>query len=357
MREKIALGFSGGLDSTIAAIKLDQAGYEVHAVYLDLWKWNKTPEFESRIEQRINDLRKILKIEFALLDAEERMQSIIVSDFRDQIKRGFTPNPCIRCNPMVKMRLITEYANLHGIQNIATGHYARIEKRNDQKFTLLKGIDSAKDQSYMLCFLNQVFLAKLILPLGTTIKKENRLLARKFGLSVVDEPESQDLCFLNEKSIEEFIRQFSPEILIEGEIVDTNGNILGRHGGLPLYTIGQRKGIRISSKKPYYVIEKNIIKNQLIVGYDEELGKGEMDVGNVNWIRDRVPDSFVCDVKIRYQSKMHRCKISTRTNMKSCKVKFFEKIRDITPGQYAVFYEEDEVLGGGMILKDRQINV
>jgi len=356
MREKIALGFSGGLDSSIAAIKLYQGGYDVDAVYLNFWEWNKSPEFKSRIEQRIKELRKFVNIHLALIDAEEIMQTIIVSDFFNQIKRGYTPNPCIRCNPQVKLRLLIEYADRHDIQKIATGHYARIVKKDSGNYALLKGLDAAKDQSYMLCYLNQNLLVKLVLPLGNTFKNENRLLARTLGLSVVDEPESQDLCFLNDKSTEEFIRHFSPEILVEGDIVDTNGNHLGRHKGQALYTIGQRKGIRISSKKPYYVVEKDYERNRLIIGYKEELGDVAMDIGNVNWIAGGDPSSFVCDVKIRYQSKMLQCKVLKRTNMKSYTVRFYEKIRDITPGQYAVFYQGDEVLGGGVILKASQSN-
>jgi tRNA-specific 2-thiouridylase len=256
---------------------------------------------------------------------------------------------CIRCNPLVKFKLLLDYANEHDLEAISTGHYARIRQNADGSYSLLRAIDLSKDQSYMLCYLNQEILSKTLFPLGYTAKTDNKRIAKEMGLSVSDEPESQDLCFVNKNSYQDYIKQFSPEILKPGNIINVRGEILGRHAGLALYTIGQRKGIKIASKEAYYVIDKDISNNRLVVGYQSELGKKEMLVEQVNWISGIPPVSDVCDVKIRYRSKLNKCRIVECKESNNYMVYFNEPIRDITPGQYAVFYQEDEMLGGGMI--------
>lgn len=345
------MAFSGGVDSTIAAIQLARAGHEVHAVYFRMWKWRGDHYDHSEIEKRAVEISKLARLHFASIDASQTMESIVINDFRRQLAAGLTPSPCVRCNPLLKFRLLEEYANSHGLEKIATGHYAQAKKVKEEYTGLFQAVDLSKDQSYMLCYLNQEILSRTVFPLGATEKKENKRIAKELGLSISDQPESQDLCFLNHYEYEEFLQQASPEILIPGEITDSAGKLLGRHNGLALYTIGQRKGIRIAAKEAYYVISKDIPTNRLVVGYLEELGNYRMVVEQVNWISGKDVVNLMCDVKIRYRAKSVPCKISKIDGSSTYLVQFEQKMRDITPGQFAVFYREDEVLGGGMIAR------
>ncbi len=351
MPEGIALAFSGGVDSTIAAIQLARGGHEVHAVYFRMWKWRGEDYDHSEIEKRAMEITKLVPLHFASIDASQAMEGIVIEDFRRQLAAGLTPSPCVRCNPLLKFKLLEEYANSHGLEKIATGHYAQVKWVNEKTVGLFKAVDSSKDQSYMLCYLNQAILSRTIFPLGATEKKENKRIAKELGLSISSQPESQDLCFMNHYDYEEFLQQASPEILIPGEITDSAGKLLGRHNGLALYTIGQRKGIRIASKEAFYVISKDTSNNRLVVGYLEELGKSKMIVEQVNWISGRDVVNLKCDVKIRYRAKSVPCEISKKDGSSTYLVQFEQKMRDITPGQFAVFYRGDEVLGGGMIAR------
>ena len=349
--KKIALAFSGGLDSTISAVMLAKAGYAVHAVYFNFWKWQDTGNHVQEITKAVEDINRVIDADFSIIDAEDKMHKAVIEDFILQLGEGKTPSPCIRCNPMVKFKLLTDFADARNIEYIATGHYARVVQGEDGSFHLMRAVDRSKDQSYMLCYLNQDILRRLVFPLGETTKKEIRGYARELGLKISNEPESQDLCFLNQHSYQDFIRHFSPEILIPGEIVDRDGNVLGKHNGLALYTIGQRKGIRIAAQEAYYVLSKDIVHNQLIVGFKTELGHNRMMIANVNWIDNKEIEKCECDVKIRYRSKLFKGVLQKHIKEGEYIVKFEEKLRDITPGQYAVFYKDETVLGGGMILK------
>ncbi len=349
MSEGIALAFSGGVDSSIAAIQLARAGYDVHAVYLRMWKWKGENFNHTEIEERAREIAKLEKIKFTSIEAGQAMQSIVVEDFRRQLAAGFTPSPCIRCNPMLKFDILLNYADEHALGKIATGHYARIKKMDEGYYGLFRARDLTKDQSYMLSSLNQAVLSRTIFPLGDTVKKENVKIAGELGLSISDQPESQDLCFLNQHAYEDFLKESSPEILIPGDIVNREGEVLGKHLGLALYTIGQRKGIRIASEE--YILEKDVTNNRLVVGYLADLGKDSMQIEYINWISAIEIENMDCDVKIRYRSKIYPCRIRKNIGMASYVVQFDEKIRDITPGQFAVFYKGDEVMGGGMIAK------
>ena len=351
MPEGIALAFSGGVDSTIAAIQLARGGHEVHAVYFRMWKWRGEDYDHSEIEKRAMEITKLVPLHYAAIDASQAMEGIVIEDFRRQLAAGLTPSPCVRCNPLLKFKLLEEYANNHALEKIATGHYAQVKWVNEKTVGLFKAVDSSKDQSYMLCYLNQAILSRTIFPLGATEKKENKRIAKELGLSISSQPESQDLCFMNHYDYEEFLQQASPEILIPGEITDSAGKLLGRHNGLALYTIGQRKGIRIASKEAFYVISKDTSNNRLVVGYLEELGKSKMIVEQVNWISGKDVVNLKCDVKIRYRAKSVPCEISKKEGSSTYLVQFEQKMRDITPGQFAVFYRGDEVLGGGMIAR------
>ncbi|MCD6356753.1 MAG: tRNA-specific 2-thiouridylase, partial [Anaerolineaceae bacterium] len=243
--------------------------------------------------------------------------------------------------------LLIDLAKERGYSFISTGHYAIVEFDKCGHYKLKMGVDANKDQSYMLGYLNQDILSKILFPLGKTYKKDNLELGKKLGIEAVNINESQDLCFVKPKHYYEFINSALKGQITPGNIINQKGNILGQHNGLVYYTVGQRKGIRISSAKPYYVIRKNIENNELVVGHLNELGKKTMHVVNINWIIKEPKMPFTCDVKIRYRAPAISCKIS-KTG-KSLFVKTNKLLRDITPGQYAAFYKNSELLGSGAI--------
>ena len=353
----VALGFSGGVDSTLAALKLKDLGYQVHAVHLNMWKWGAENTGEKEFQQHSIELQQISGVHLASIDASEAMRRLVIEDFNQQLSLGNTPSPCIRCNPLVKFKLLLDYAEANGLQYIATGHYARVQRSEDGLYHLLRAADLSKDQSYMLCYLNQTILARTLFPLGEFLKSEIKKDARELGLSVSEEPESQDLCFLNQHSYQDFVKHFSPDILVPGDIVNRRGEVLGRHEGLALYTIGQRKGIRLAANEAYYVLEKDSVNNHLVVGFLNELGNKEMRVKKTNWISGKIPNECECDVKIRYRAKNVPARLERIGESNDYDVHFQQALRDITPGQFAVFYRDDQVLGGGMISKVAGNNV
>jgi tRNA-specific 2-thiouridylase len=322
-----------------------------------MWKWGAESAGDTEFQQHSVELQQVAGVQLASVDASDAMRRLVIKDFNQQLSLGNTPSPCIRCNPLVKFKLLLDYADAHDLQYIATGHYARIRQADDGSFQLLRALDLSKDQSYMLCYLNQTILSRTLFPLGDTQKSENKQAARQLGLSVSDQPESQDLCFLNQHSFQDFITHFSPDILVPGEIVNQHGQVLGQHEGLALYTIGQRKGIRIAAKEAYYVLEKDTQNNRIVVGFLHELGKKEMRVEQVNWISGQNPDVCECDVKIRYRAKIVPARIERIGQSNDYQVTFGQALRDITPGQFAVFYEGEQVLGGGMISRVADKNV
>ena len=347
MKEKVALAVSGGIDSSTAAYTLKKAGYDVIGVNFEFWKWKKEKETELKNQQLLKQTMKTIGVPLVTMNNAELFKTRVVDQFLYNLQAGGTPNPCVVCNPSVKFQLLKEFADAEGIHLISTGHYARII--NDMGvYKLLTGIDSSKDQSYMLCYLNQEFLARLIFPLGATYKKQNVALMESIGLHVNEIEESQDLCFIDPKHLKTFISNSVSELNQPGNIVDNFGNQLGNHEGLIYYTIGQRKGIKVAAVQPYYVIRKNISDNELVVGFLDELGEKEFLVRELNWISSKPVFPLSCDVKIRYRSPATACTIMSEKENK-IKVNLDEKIRDITPGQYAVFYEGDELLGGGKI--------
>jgi len=355
-KQRAIVALSGGADSAFAAWKLCSLGYDVIGVHFKLWKWESNNEREVSEEKendRITKLGEKLNIPVEIIDAREKFYELIIQDLKEKLDKGYTPNPCIQCNPLIKFSLLMDYATKNDAEEIATGHYAIIQKKMDQTYAIFKARDKHKDQSYFLCYLNQKILKKTIFPLGDTLKKENQLILRDLKLFSTDGKESQDLCFLKNHKYREFIQSMNLKTINPGEMLDTQGKLLGTHKGLAFYTIGQRKGIGLSSHLPYYVIGKNVEENQLKVGRQDELDFTEMVVKNINWISEKEMDATNCQVKIRYRSSDFPCEIH-KIEKHSYVVKFNQSIRDITPGQYAVFYQGDEMLGGGVIERARK---
>ncbi len=361
--KKIAVAMSGGVDSSVAAALLKRSGYNVIGVFMKLWK---EPRGHSLLinadvnadlrecEYRARETAKILKIPFHVIDLKKEFKKKIVDSFLKEYKAGRTPNPCVHCNKEIKFGLLLDKARTLGADFFATGHYARLGREIPNpksqipniKYKLLKGKDGEKDQSYFLWRLNQKQLKHILFPVGDYTKTEVRKMAKKLKLPTAETPESQEICFIHEKT-EDFLKRYiKPR---PGDIVDEKGELLGKHQGLCLYTIGQRKGIGLSGG-PYFVIDKNIKKNLLIVSKNEkDLNGKEVIVKNVNWISGKEPKlPLKVEPKIRYRSQPVKAVIS-KIRGTSYRLQFAKSQRAATPGQSAVFYLKDKLLGGGII--------
>jgi len=351
---KVVVAMSGGVDSSVAAALLVEKGYEVIGMMLRLWSEEGqsasnrccTPDAMSQAK----NVSRILGIPFYVIDVQEKFYQQVVTQFIGDYKSGITPNPCLRCNRLIRWGHLFNLAMDAGANLMATGHYARIEKnkKNNNHF-LMRSIDRDKDQSYVLHVLNQEQLSHTIFPLGDYTKIQIRKLALQHSLPVADRSESQDLCFIGNDKYTHFLIRHSPDIVLPGYIKTIDGKILGEHKGLAFYTIGQRRGLGLSSPKPMYVIDKKISENELIVSTERIFGKVEFIVNEVNWIPEPLSEvDFHCLVQIRYRSNEIPGKIHQISGNR-VRVTLNHPVVDITPGQAAVFYTGERCLGGGII--------
>jgi len=339
---------SGGVDSAVAAALLIRQGYDVEGLTLQLWHANRT---DQKVLEAARQVARQLGIPFHVVDARESFRREVVEAFIASHLANETPNPCVLCNRALKWAQLIDYANKQGAQFVATGHYARILPAANGKFELWRATDPAKDQSYVLSNLTQQELKRSILPLGELGKPEVRAIAQNLGLAVSDTPDSQDLCFVDQQDYHQFLREFAPAATQPGEIRTIDGRLLGTHQGLAFYTIGQRKGLPAYTEA-LYVLEKQAENNTLIVGTANQLGSSQFLVRPVNWISGEAPAlPLSCSVKIRYRANPVSSRLSTFDNS-SLLVETDLPLRDITPGQSAVFYEGEKVLGGGIIRAD-----
>ena len=296
-----------------------------------------------------------LDIPFYVVDAKDLFHSIVVQSFLDGYARGQTPNPCVVCNQRIKWDFLLNHAIAHDADYLSTGHYARKREKEDGTWQLLRSVDPAKDQSYILHVLTQEKLGRALFPVGEYAKPEIRKLAAKFDLPTAARSDSQDLCFLAGGDYRDFLHRQAPEIGIPGPILDRTGQIMGQHAGLAYYTIGQRKGLGVASPIPLYVLSKDLPTNTLLVGSREELGSQEMTVNELNWISGEAPlEPFRAQVRpATLRGGLGRNYTARRWFDKfkpgELAVHFDDPQRDITPGQAAVIFDGDVVLGGGMI--------
>ncbi len=350
---KVVVAMSGGVDSSVAAALLKEQGYDVIGMMLRLWSEpGKEDSNRCCTPDSMAQARRVaakLDIPFYVIDAKDVFRETVVQYFLDGYARGETPNPCLICNRQIRWTFLLEHALALGADYMATGHYVRIRKAAGD-YQLLRAVDRSKDQSYILHVLNQEKLARALFPIGDYPKTEIRAIAERFGLPTASRKDSQDLCFLAGEDYRNFLQRNAVELLQPGEILTREGKPLGTHTGLANYTIGQRKGLGIASPAPLYVLGKDSVTNSLIVGTQEELGSGELIARDVNWLSGETPQGpFRADVKIRYTAREAEALV-TPMNENRARVQFDAPQRDITAGQAAVFFQDDLLIGGGIIL-------
>jgi tRNA-uridine 2-sulfurtransferase len=350
---RVVIAMSGGVDSSVAAALLVQQGYEVIGMMLRLWS-EPGAEADNRCctPDAMAMARRIagtLDIPFYAVDAQQSFYDTVVTYFIDGYAQGVTPNPCLICNRSIRWEFLLNHALALGAEYLATGHYARLLRDDQGQTQLLRAVDGAKDQSYVLHVLGQDQLAHALFPLGEFTKPQVRQFARDLDLPVAERTESQDLCFLAGADYRSFLARNAPPLQTSGEIRTPRGQVVGQHQGLAFYTIGQRKGLGIASQVPLYVLEKDISQNILVVGEATELGMQALVAGPINWVSGEPPSqSFRAQVKIRYKAHDAWATITLIDNSQA-HVRFDEPQRDITPGQSAVFFVGDVCLGGGVI--------
>ncbi len=354
---KVVVAMSGGVDSSVAAALLKEQGHDVTGMMLRLWSEpGKEDSNRCCTPDSMAQARRVaakLDIPFYVIDAKEIFHKTVVNYFMDGYARAETPNPCLVCNRQIRWEFLFNHATALGADYMATGHYVRLGNQNGAVH-LIKGVDPAKDQSYVLHVMSQEKLRRALFPVGEYPKSEIRAIAERLGLAVAKRPDSQDLCFLAGDDYRNFLQRNGPQMLTPGTIVNRQGQVLGEHTGLPNYTIGQRKGLGIASAQPLYVLGKDAAANTLIVGTADELGQEQLLAVNVNWPGGVVPQNpFRADVKIRYTAREAPAEVTPLENGTKARVRFDAPQRDITPGQAAVFYDGDQVLGGGVILSSK----
>ena len=355
--KRVVVAISGGVDSSVAAALLVEQGYEVLGLMLRLWAEPGGAANRCCTPDAIVDARRVaetLDIPFYVRDYKDIFKQTIVDFFIDGYAQGITPNPCIVCNREIRFdRLLKEALSLGG-DYLATGHYARVDKGEDGQYRLLKGIDPSKDQSYVLYTMTQARLARVLLPIGSYTKTEIRQLAEDRQLPVFNRPDSQDLCFLGNGDYRTFLQRHAPGVVEPGPILNRAGQMLGEHQGLAFYTIGQRKGLGISAPQPLYVLRLDTSTNSLIVGTADELGQAELTARQVSYISGQPPahESEVT-VKIRYKAREVAARLRPLVGDR-VQLVLAAPLRDITPGQSAVFYQGEQVMGGGIIERPNQ---
>lgn len=358
---KVLVAMSGGIDSTVAALMLHKQGYEVVGITMKTWDYAASGGSKKETGccnlDSFNDARQAaVEHGFAhyILDIREEFGDFVIDNFVEEYLAGRTPNPCVLCNTHIKWRALLKRANALGCDHIATGHYAKIRQHDNGRFVISKAVDHTKDQSYVLWGLQQDLLSRTLLPLGGYRKTEIRQMAHDFGYpALAKKQESYEICFVPDNDYRGFLKRKVPDLeskVAGGYFVDKNGTILGKHKGYPFYTIGQRKGLEIALGRPVFVTHIDPDNNTVTLGDEEDLDQQEMLVGKLNLIKyDTLTPGMEATTKIRYKDAGALSVLYPDSN--TCNVRFYESAKGVAPGQSAVFYEGDDVLGGGIIQK------
>lgn len=352
-KTRVIVGLSGGVDSSVSALLLKQQGYAVEGLFMK--NWEDDSQYCQNNKDRV-DAQAVcdaLDIPFYCVNFSREYWHDVFEDFLAQYQAGRTPNPDVLCNKYIKFSAFLKHAKSLGADKIAMGHYARLENREGM-MQLLKGLDQNKDQSYFLHALNQSQLQQALFPIGHLEKTQVRAIAKQYHLPTHDKKDSTGICFIGERNFKKFLSEYLPAQ--KGLIETTQGEIIGEHQGLMYYTLGQRQGMGIGGKKnaqesPWYVIEKDLKRNVLIVaqGEHEKLYSQTLFTDEIHWVAGQAPAiNFNCMAKIRYRQMDQACHIS-KTNENQWRIEFETPQRSATPGQYIVFYQFDSCLGGGMI--------
>ena len=355
---KVAVGMSGGVDSSVAAYLLKQQGYDVVGVFMKNWEEDDTDDYCAAAED-MADAKAIadqLDIPFKTINFAAEYWDRVFEYFLQEYRSGRTPNPDIMCNKEIKFKAFLDYAKILGADYIATGHYARVE-HNSNSSRLLRGCDNNKDQSYFLYTLQQDQLNKSLFPVGELEKTEVRKIAKEQGFTTAEKKDSTGICFIGERKFKDFLEQYIPAQ--PGKIHNDQGEEIGEHAGLMFHTLGQRKGIGIggmtdSNNEPWYVLEKDLNNNVLIVGQGHDHPKLQsvgLEASQLDWVEpEKMNDEFRCTAKSRYRQEDFACQVK-RIDDNNWQVTFDEKQRAVTPGQSVVFYDGEYCLGGGIIDK------
>lgn len=354
----VVVAMSGGVDSAVTALVMRERGYKVVGMNLRLF----SPEDEDHRANpccgipAMDDARKTcatIGVPFYAINMEMEFGANVIQKFIDEYAAGRTPNPCLECNRHVKFQHLVQRARLLGADCLATGHYARIEKgENGEPHRLYRALDDRKDQSYVLYTLNQDQLGYIQFPLGNLTKPEVRRLAHAFGLPVADKPESQEICFVGNRSYADFVSEHRPDVTVPGDIVTRDGAVIGKHKGLVNHTVGQRRGIGVQAPKPYFVLQLDTDANQLVVGDREDAEARVLQADAVSFNVEEWPaEPIQCDVVVRYRGTPNRAVVQPSAIADGTATITFAGERGpiASPGQAVVFYSGDQVLGGGTI--------
>jgi tRNA-specific 2-thiouridylase len=347
---KVAVAMSGGVDSSVTAALLKKQGYQVQGVFMTLAQ----PDIERQVI-RVRAMAERLEVELTVIDLHREFGDLVLNYFRDSYFRGLTPNPCVVCNRHIKFGLFMDKALAGGAEFLATGHYVRRQPGDDGLFHLFKGHDPSKDQSYFLCMLTQAQLARTRFPLGEYRKDQVYELARELDLGFSRSEESQDVCFLQDQEVGDFLADSAGTVDCSGPVVSVDGRQLGRHQGIHRFTIGQRRGLGIPDATPWYVVGLEPDGRRVVVGKKEDLFRDRLHVAEINWLSGQQPKlPMELKVRIRYRHQPVAARI-VPDPQDGFAVNFTELQRAISPGQFAAFYKGEELLGGGAIMVENNI--